>query len=532
MTAAPLHPDALPWLQRVSDVWYGRERNRQACHEMAVQVRVWVTMQLGYAGQELLDAANVLDAYALWREGHFLEALGALEVVLQRPARNEWFLRALNVQAGLEFELGDVGRSLTTVQEQLELARELGDTVQEGSALHDLGVVYTEQGNDSHQDALRYLLLAEEKFRQADHLDGLAFTQMSLAQRHLLRGEEALARQRLLQAQALADQVGLPYVQTMLLAFQAQLEEAQHPEQAEYLLRQALKRQQQHGDRPMWEAMEPLTRLLQRQGRYQEAADLITPFLAQAQQENMRPVMMQFHGVLAELYEQLGQPALALQHLKQHVQELKLLREREHQQRLNALEVMHRTQMLRSLAAAEEQRAETLARLHLTDDLTQVPNRRHLMQRAPELLRASGTLALLDIDHFKRVNDDLGHSTGDQVLLEFAQRLRAHLPEAAFLARYGGEEFVVIFPELSAPQAFQVLNRFRLELLAQPITVSNLRRLTFTAGLTECRDSDLAAALRRADGLLLQGKRDGRNRVLVYEVYAANRVIDDGDGKR
>ena len=122
-------------------------------------------------------------------------------------------------------------------------------------------------------------------------------------------------------------------------------------------------------------------------------------------------------------------------------------------------------------------------------------------------------LALIDLDHFKRINDLHGHAAGDQVLQAFAAVATACLRDGDVLARYGGEEFVVLLPECDAERLTSCCERLRLAFTEVQLVGLNVRDLSLSAGMTLLRaGDDLDHALQRADQALYRAKRDGRNR--------------------
>jgi len=156
------------------------------------------------------------------------------------------------------------------------------------------------------------------------------------------------------------------------------------------------------------------------------------------------------------------------------------------------------------------------------DELTRISNRRHLSERlAAEQLnqRQSGqtmSLVLIDIDHFKTVNDRHGHAAGDAVLRQFANALQATLRSTDFAGRWGGEEFLVVTPQASAETAAALIERLRAALAATPFDnlVPGLH-ITFSAGVAECAPGeDLHLAIERADRALYQAKQGGRDRTV------------------
>ena len=156
------------------------------------------------------------------------------------------------------------------------------------------------------------------------------------------------------------------------------------------------------------------------------------------------------------------------------------------------------------------------------DFLTGLANRQHFQEQFEiELARSkrygrSGALLLLDLDHFKRVNDRFGHDTGDQVLKEMAGLVQNRLRTADTFARWGGEEFCVLLPETGRAEAFEVAERIRRDVEAHAFGAESARpiHITLSIGLTEI-DAEvdrLEMAMRRADEALYRAKRAGRNR--------------------
>jgi diguanylate cyclase (GGDEF)-like protein len=153
-----------------------------------------------------------------------------------------------------------------------------------------------------------------------------------------------------------------------------------------------------------------------------------------------------------------------------------------------------------------------------TDELTGLFNRRHFLRLATRELNAMDAdvvhgLALIDLDHFKRINDVHGHAAGDQVLQAFAAVASACLREGDVLARYGGEEFVVLLPDCNAEPLTSCFERLRIAFTDVELIGISVTHLSLSAGMTllELGD-DLDDALHRADQALYRAKRDGRNR--------------------
>jgi diguanylate cyclase (GGDEF)-like protein len=165
-----------------------------------------------------------------------------------------------------------------------------------------------------------------------------------------------------------------------------------------------------------------------------------------------------------------------------------------------------------------------LRRLSVTDPLTEAYNREFLTQRLPQAVEHADrrgeplAVAMIDIDHFKEVNDRHGHEIGDRVLAEVARRLRAAIRAGDLLVRYGGEEFLVLLPGSDAIQAAEIAERMRLRMESDPIQSGGTRiDVRISIGVAEHRQSaDTALQLvRRADTALYAAKGRGRNRVEV-----------------
>ena len=172
-----------------------------------------------------------------------------------------------------------------------------------------------------------------------------------------------------------------------------------------------------------------------------------------------------------------------------------------------------------------------LLRSGFTDVLTGWHNRRYLQVRIKEELaraRRHGmplSCLMLDIDHFKRVNDGHGHSAGDRVLREIAQRIELQVRATDVAARYGGEEFTILLPDTSADSAALLAERIRREVAATPFDLGNGQSITVTASIgiasasPERLEADLKtvgeALIARADVALYRAKSAGRDRIAL-----------------
>lgn len=188
--------------------------------------------------------------------------------------------------------------------------------------------------------------------------------------------------------------------------------------------------------------------------------------------------------------------------------------------------------MRSTLASKKNALAEALDKLQVIsihDELTGAFNRRHLMdiieheKERTDRFGETFSICILDLDHFKRFNDEFGHQVGDEILQGFSQRMRTQArgmdmlgrqePDNTF-GRYGGEEFLLVLPHTPQSGAMQCVERIRRSVNASPFeTSSGPLVATFSAGIAEyTRGETVVETLNRADAALYKAKKNGRNR--------------------
>ena len=167
------------------------------------------------------------------------------------------------------------------------------------------------------------------------------------------------------------------------------------------------------------------------------------------------------------------------------------------------------------------------------DSLTGLPNRAHVMQRFDEALHEmhandhQAALIYIDLDHFKDINDTLGHAAGDELLIEIAQRLRSIIRSTDMVARLGGDEFLIL---MVAPDIRQEIRRIQMRLsstVARALTLQGTEiMVTPSVGVSIYPEhgSDMATLLRNADLAMYSAKENGRNTLSIFESLMADRV--------
>jgi diguanylate cyclase (GGDEF)-like protein len=287
-----------------------------------------------------------------------------------------------------------------------------------------------------------------------------------------------------------------------------------------------------------------MARCLHLAQRHPEALQQCREALASCESDRFQATAMQAYELQSEIFARLGQPDEALASLRKTLELQRRTAEVQLNERIRLLELhveveqatraadWARQRATELEALLERQRAlqaeiESLAR---TDALTGLHNRRHLSELLHnELSRARRawrpmSVALLDADHFKAINDTHGHDVGDEVLITLARRMAETLRGHDAVARWGGEEFCMMLPETEAPDAQRVIERVLEHIRNEPVaTRVGPLRVTVSAGLTSLSpvDAGLETLLRRADQGLYQSKRQGRDRLtLVSEADA------------
>lgn len=175
------------------------------------------------------------------------------------------------------------------------------------------------------------------------------------------------------------------------------------------------------------------------------------------------------------------------------------------------------------LLIQNDEARQVLEKLANKDGLTGLMNRRFFMQSAEaELQRAQRyrrpvTVAMADLDFFKKLNDTYGHAAGDTVLCAFADMVRETSRQSDLVCRYGGEEFAFLFPEISPAETQKLAERLRVSCANADIALPDGRsvKVTVSMGLADASECPIEIALKRADDALYEAKRLGRNRVVV-----------------
>lgn len=257
-----------------------------------------------------------------------------------------------------------------------------------------------------------------------------------------------------------------------------------------------------------------------------------TPFCAELLLA-LKDMVQDVSAMTANLAEELGHKN---KDLSENVTSLRGSRDKQEILRLLSTVVMQASGIQNTVEASHKELQETryalvnmqnelaeTRQLLNEDALTGALNRRGMDQTLTREIarcqRNNGrlTLAMLDLDHFKKLNDEFGHATGDQMLIHFATLIRSVLRKSDALVRYGGEEFTLILPDTDTRGAMLVLGRLQQLMKKSPLLYEGREiNTTFSAGVAALgRDESAHGLLRRADSALYQAKSSGRDKILT-----------------
>jgi len=503
---------------------------------------------LGLAEQAWLQAGDAA-AGQRRRAGlllmHFRYRTGALAQVVALSAQVLPLLRESGTAAELVDTLrvvslcaadtSDFAVSLQHAQEGHRLALELGDTARLSLATNVLGCFFERAGDPWQAERLMLESLALGRQQPEPHPVFVALNNLGavlIGKFYLLRDALPLdqareplrvARPYVEESVALARQRGEAFFRVFTLGNLGEiLVHLGEAEAAAALLDEALALAQAQGFTAQIGRLGCSRGELQLlNGQPAAAWDTLSAGMQALQAVDQPTTRMRLHHALWRAAAALDQPAPALQHLQDY---LRIERQRSVRQ-LQAQSELFVTRMEAEQARQESQRhrarATALEADVRRDPLTGLGNRRELEARWPTLIddmRTRGaplSVAMIDLDHFKRVNDQHGHAVGDQVLVALAGLLQAHTRAGDLVARVGGEEFLIVLPDADAAHALEACERLRQRVAAHPWhTLAPGLELTLSLGLTSAPPYDAQTLTLRADAALHRAKAAGRNGVV------------------
>ncbi|MFN7037592.1 MAG: diguanylate cyclase [Bellilinea sp.] len=276
-------------------------------------------------------------------------------------------------------------------------------------------------------------------------------------------------------------------------------------------------------------------------GNISQSVDSLQSALTLASEINAQVELMECHQALAQAYKKAENYHQALEAYENYISVYQIVYNEDKDRRLRTLEVIHEVEnarkdaeiyQLRNVALQKEieerKKAQAaLERLATQDPLTGIANRRYFLEIASRVIEQARryqrpvSIVMIDVDHFKEMNDTFGHKTGDKVLIHITRCMQAALRKVDILGRYGGDEFVILLPETTQEGARRLTERLRQAIAQQSITAGGVSiPITLSIGLaSNVKEPALSLdeLLQRADRALYDSKLNGRDRVTFYE---------------
>lgn len=463
------------------------------------------------------------------------EALTLFEQLRDRTGQG----RALYSLCAAHWFADDFVQSIAVGRRGQKLAQEIGDQELEGDILNNLGLAYKRSGNYELAHAVYANALTLFRAIGDGAREGKVLTNIALAYAEQGNYDHALQYAREYERRGENHPRVKGYIFLVLGQIYAGKKEF---DQALRYLHQAVDFASQHAEHEQL-AEVALQTLGQVYIARQEPALAIAHLqqgLVVAEGIKSNLYVYRFHELLSQVYESQGDWQRALWHYKQFHAVKEIVFNATNTGRRQALEIQHQTEMTRREAEIYHLRTveleqeiterkrlqEELRQQATTDELTRVFNRRHYLQLADtELKRAMRfnrplSVALIDLDHLKRINDNHGHAAGDQALVGLARIYQKNIRTIDVFARLGGDEFALLLPDTDNATALQVVRRVRLALDEQPPTLSGTPiALTFSAGVAsrESETDSVDTLMAHADQALYHAKEMGRNCVVSLQ---------------
>jgi diguanylate cyclase (GGDEF)-like protein len=457
--------------------------------------------------------------------------------LLQQLSSPELLAEASHAIGWAHNSLGNYAESFDFLHKALNIFQELGNHPREADVLTSLGTVYSAEGLQTRAIEAFQRAMVLQAGQEISRPRGVTLNNLALTQIMLNDNDGALASA--LSGLKISREIGQPSLEAAILDTLGQVYIARGEfQQAAGVLQECLEIARLKGlIRSEMEAMLNLGLVYYQQNQLEQAHEQYRLSLKLADEHQLNVYRYKAHEMLAKIYEEQGNLRYSLQHYKEFHARMEQALAESTSYRLENLKILHKVEksrkeaeILRLQNSALEQEIDDrlrdqveLEKLATTDPLTGLINRGHFFtlgeyefERAQRIQNRMSVI-LLDIDHFKLVNDSYGHSTGDQVLIAIAKLITINARKGDICSRYGGEEFVILLPNTSQADGVDVAERFRQELVSHPIQIGqDTIKITVSLGVAQNLpddDADLSAVIARADQALYRAKSGGRNRV-------------------
>lgn len=486
-------------------------------YEQAVQVAT------ENADQEMLAGALFSRGYLLGLQGRYAAGLSDLkraQALFEEITLPDHALTALNAIAILYNRMGDYAQAIHIYERALQAQRDAGMRREQAVTLHNLGRAHEnllewDAAGQAFQESLTIS-------RELSYARGEAYALRGLGAVANAKGDPQRALATLAQASILQRQTPDARLHAQIqLARGIALHRLRRLSASVDDLEEALAVFQQADSLNELRATHAeLASVLADQGNWREAYAHLASSKDTAERQFRNQIDQRFTTLKVE-FDTAGKEKENALLVRENEANQKALQQERRARRLQAAVIVLTVvlaALLATLAIHQWRTTRRMRTLAMTDELTGVPNRRAVLTRLEPLVAIpdgrTHALLIIDIDHFKGINDQHGHPEGDEALKLVAARLRSQVHEPAFIGRLGGEEFVVVVPDADAEAARQLAERFR-----ESVMTIDTRRwladrcLTVSIGMTLSKFAGDTPShmLLRADAALYEAKRAGRN---------------------
>ena len=448
--------------------------------------------------------------------------------------------RARNAVGLCNLYLGTYAEALENLLQALRIADEMNDNKLKSQVLNNLGLLYLKM--EDYPQALSYLKKSLDAASdinnpafEAELLDNICVAYLNLGEynRALTHSQKGIS---------LFQQSGNRYGEAKALNTSGEIYAAMgHALEAISYYQKSLQISDEINDAQGAARAHLLIGTLKyNQGEFKTAEEHMLQALDNAEKGQDAAQISRVNYLLSQIYREMQNFERSLFHFEQFHDLKETVFNEDMATKIKSLEIMHKVkktqqdseiyrlrnvELTREIEERKKAQAE-LERIVTLDPLTNLYNRRHFFELTQKELERSHrynrplSVIMLDIDHFKQVNDQFGHLVGDRVIVEVARRIQKALRRIDLACRYGGEEFAVLLPETPVLQAEMVASRLWKLVTKQP-TVSGelILKITVSVGVATYQHTGeitVDTLLDRADKAMYAAKEKGRNQVMVY----------------
>ncbi len=468
---------------------------------------------------------------------HALDALA----IYQKISLRSGTVRARNAVGLSNLYLSAYAEALDNLLQALRIATEMNDSRMKARVLNNLGLLYIRM--EEYPQALTYLIESLETDTKDNHPAFRAELLENICVAYLNLGKYDQALTHSQKGIALFQQSGNFYGEAKALSTAGEIYAAMgHTMQAISYYQKSLKISDEIGDaQGSAKAHLLIGNLNYKQGNLNTALEQLRSALDNAERAQDSTQLSRVHYLLSRIYRDLQDFEKGLAHFEKFHDVKETVFNEDMATKIKSLEIRHHVKQTRqdseiyrlrnvelTREIEERKKAQSeLERIVTLDPLTNLFNRRHFFELTRKELERSQryhrplSVIMLDIDHFKQVNDQFGHLVGDRVIVEVARRIQKALRSVDMACRYGGEEFAVLLPETTLMQAEMVASRLWKLVTRQPTVSGELvLKITVSVGVATYQQSDetltVDALLDRADKAMYAAKESGRNQVAVF----------------